>query len=156
MKEHHYPLHITWTGNRGTGTSAYTAYGREHRIEGPNKAPLDASADTPFQGDATKYNPEDMLVASLSACHMLWFLHLCADRGIIVTAYEDHPMGVLQQESHGSGQFKEVTLNPVVTITNPAQIPILEELHQLARQKCFIANSVNFPVHCLGTGKAEE
>lgn len=148
MKEHQYPLHITWTGNRGEGTTSYTAYGREHRIEGKDKPTLEASADTPFQGDATKYNPEDLLVASLSACHMLWFLHLCADRGIVVVAYEDRPVGILTQEAHGSGQFKEVTLHPRVQITDASQINLLPDLHELAGEKCFIANSVRFPVHC--------
>ncbi|MGV3631716.1 MAG: OsmC family protein [Bacteroidota bacterium] len=142
-KQHHYRLTVTWTGNTGTGTSGYRDYERSHTITAEHKAELEASSDTPFRGDKTKYNPEDFLLASLSGCHMLWFLHLCADQGIIVTDYVDNPTGTLDETT---GRFTEVTLHPLVTITDAAQLGQLENLHREAHQRCFIANSVNFPV----------
>ncbi|MCE3294566.1 MAG: OsmC family peroxiredoxin [Crocinitomicaceae bacterium] len=143
MKLHHYTLQITWTGNTGTGTSGYRNYERSHTIQAENKVTLEASSDPAFRGDASKYNPEELLLASLSSCHMLWFLHLCADKGIIVTAYEDRPTGILDE---GSGRFTEATLNPIATINDPARLAELEGIHHEAHKLCFIANSVNFPV----------
>jgi organic hydroperoxide reductase OsmC/OhrA len=145
-KQHHYQLKVTWTGNKGTGTDHYTHYERSHIIEIKNKVTIFASSDTPFLGDASKHNPEDFLLASLSTCHMLWYLHLCADEGIIVTAYTDHPKGVLTQLDHGGGAFSEVTLFPEVTVKDKNMINKANELHQKANQKCFIANSVNFKI----------
>lgn len=145
-KQHHYAVTVTWTGNRGTGTSEYRAYDRHHTISANGKADLDASSDPAFMGDKTKYNPEDLLVASLSSCHMLWYLHLCADAGIIVTEYADHATGVMLQTAAG-GHFTEVTLHPVVTITDAAMADKANELHEVAHKHCFIANSCNFPVY---------
>lgn len=145
-KQHHYALKITWTGNRGTGTNHYTSYDRSHTIEAPNKIPIYASSDAPFLGDVSKHNPEDFLLASLASCHMLWYLHLCADAGVIVLSYIDHPNGMLLQNEAGGGSFSEVTLNPKITISDANLINKALELHQLANKKCFIANSVNFPV----------
>jgi organic hydroperoxide reductase OsmC/OhrA len=146
-KQHNYPVTVTWTGNNGTGTSAYDAYERSHTISVVNKPDLPGSADTPFRGDNTKYNPEDMLVASLSTCHMLWYLHLCADAGIIVTGYEDNATGIMVQPDNGPGHFTEVTLNPIVTVTEDHMINKANDLHDKAHDCCFIANSMNFPVH---------
>jgi organic hydroperoxide reductase OsmC/OhrA len=145
-KQHHYSVGITWTGNRGPGTTDYRAYDRSHTISVTGKGEISASSDTPFMGDSTKYNPEDLLVASLSSCHMLWYLHLCADAGIIVTDYTDKADGVMLQTSAGGGHFAEVTLHPVVTITDAAMTDKAIALHNKAHEMCFIANSCNFPV----------
>jgi organic hydroperoxide reductase OsmC/OhrA len=145
-KQHHYQLKVIWTGNKGTGTDHYSHYERSHRIEIENKTTIFASSDTPFLGDATKHNPEDFLLASLSTCHMLWYLHLCADAGVIVKAYSDNPIGILTQLDHGGGSFSEVTLFPQVIVKDKSMIEQANELHQKANEKCFIANSVNFKV----------
>lgn len=146
LKQHHYKLKVTWTGNNGTGTDHYTHYERSHTIEVDHKIKIEASSDTPFLGDATKHNPEDFFLASLSTCHMLWYLHLCADAGIIVTSYFDQPTGVLTQNQDGGGSFTEVTLHPQVTVKEEHMIPTAIQLHEKANQKCFIANSVNFKI----------
>ncbi|HWY38194.1 MAG TPA: OsmC family protein [Bacteroidia bacterium] len=145
-KEHHYKANVTWTGNKGEGTKDYKAYERNYTISIENKPDMYGSADTPFRGDGTKYNPEDLLLTSLSVCHMLWFLHFCADNGIIVTAYTDKPTGTMIENTGGGGRFTEVTLHPVVTITDNTQIEKANSLHAEANKKCFIANSCNFPV----------
>jgi organic hydroperoxide reductase OsmC/OhrA len=147
-KQHHYSVNVTWTGNRGSGTSSYTEYDRNHTISIENKPDILGSADAPFRGDITRHNPEDMLVASLCTCHMLWYLHLCADAGIIVTNYTDHATATMLQLPTGGGHFAEVTLHPVVTITDNSKKEQAIALHKKAHEKCFIANSVNFPVKC--------
>ena len=144
--EHKYSVNIKWTGNKGTGTSGYTAYERSHIISIENKPDILGSSDTPFRGDGTKHNPEDMLLSALSTCHMLWFLHHCSDAGIIVTDYVDNATGTLVVTPGSGGHFSEVTLHPVVTITDKAMIDKANELHDKAHQFCFMANSVNFPV----------
>ena len=144
-KQHHYSTNVQWTGNRGTGTSGYKSYDRAHTIQATNKPAILASSDPVFMGDAGSYNHEEFLVASLSSCHMLWYLHLCADNGIIVTAYEDNVTGMMEENQDG-GKFIEVTLNPRVTITDVSMVSKAIALHSLAHAKCFIANSVNFPV----------
>ncbi len=146
MQTHNYPVTVTWTGNRGEGTSSYTGYDRSHIISIENKPDIIASSDTPFRGDNTKHNPEDMLVAALSTCHMLWYLHLCADAGIIVVEYMDRATGTLTLAPGAAGRFTEVMLHPVVTITDAALTDKANQLHDEAHKKCFIANSVNFPV----------
>lgn len=145
--QHHYAVNVTWTGNRGQGTSGYKEYDRSHTISITNKPDILGSSDTAFQGDATRHNPEDMLVTSISTCHMLWYLHLCADAGIIVTGYTDQATGTLQESPVNGGQFTEVTLHPVATITDSSKTEQAIALHKKAHEKCFIANSVNFPVH---------
>ncbi len=146
VKEHVYSLIVQWTGNKGTGTSNYCSYERSHIISSANKPDILASSDPAFRGDETKYNPEELLLASLSSCHMLWFLYLCASSNIIVTNYADNPTGIMIETADGGGKFKEVTLNPVVTVKGEIIIDIIESLHKKANQLCFIANSVNFPV----------
>jgi organic hydroperoxide reductase OsmC/OhrA len=153
MATHYYKLHLRWTGNTGNGTSSYTAYQRDYDIKAAGKPVLPGSADPAFRGDPARYNPEEMLVASLSACHQLWYLHLCADAGITVTAYEDKAEGKMVQTAEGGGHFEWVQLKPVVTITAPEKIKEAERLHELAHQRCFIANSCNFPVRCRPTIK---
>lgn len=155
MPHHHYKTSLTWTGNTDAGTKSYTAYSRNHITIVDGKPPIPGSSDPSFRGDDTRYNPEELLVASLSSCHMLWFLHVCSIVGIAVTAYEDHATGTMIEEADGSGRFTEVVLHPVVTITDSSRIPELDQLHHEAHQKCFIANSVNFLVKCEGVGKAE-
>lgn len=147
--QHHYEVRTTWTGNTGEGTSGYRAYKRDHEINGRDKMiTIPGSSEPVFRGDATRYNPEELLVSALSACHMLWMLHLCADAGIIVTAYEDRASGIMQEKADGSGRFTEVTLRPLITITDPARIDQVEQLHHRAHELCAIANSMNFQVLC--------
>jgi organic hydroperoxide reductase OsmC/OhrA len=145
-RQHHYKLTIQWTGNKGTGTSNYRAYERSHEIIADNKTTILASSDPAFRGDKTRYNPEELLVASLSSCHMLWYLHLCSEAGVVVTDYKDNAIGSMVETANGGGQFKEVMLNPVVTITERSMIEKATALHAKANELCFIANSVNFKV----------
>lgn len=147
MKTHEYKTKLKWTGNSGMGTSDYKSYGRNHRIAGPDKGSvIPGSADPHFRGDGSRYNPEDLLLASLSACHMLSYLHLCAVNGVVVTAYEDDASGVMLENPDGSGEFKEVMLRPKVTINAASDAAKAMELHEAAGKLCFIARSVNFPV----------
>jgi organic hydroperoxide reductase OsmC/OhrA len=144
--EHRYEVTVEWTGNRGSGTSDYRAYGREHTISAAGKAPIAGSSDTAFRGDATRWNPEELLLASLSACHKLWYLHLCAANGIAVIAYVDRAMGTMAEEPHGGGRFTRAVLRPHVTIRAGDDRALAARLHHDAHEKCFIASSVNFPV----------
>jgi organic hydroperoxide reductase OsmC/OhrA len=144
-KQHTYNTTIAWTGNRGEGTKHYKGYDRSHDVIVDNKEIIKASSDPAFMGDRSKHNPEELLVASLSSCHMLWFLHLCSDNGIVVVEYKDRATGTMVETATG-GHFTEVMLNPVVTITDGSKIDRCNELHVQANQRCFIANSCNFPV----------
>ena len=146
MTAHVYKAKLTWTGNRGEGTSGYKAYARDYDVACEGKAVIKGSSDPNYLGDATRHNPEDMLLAALSACHMLWYLHLCAVNRIAVTDYEDHAEGVMEMSRDGSGQFTQVTLGPRVTITAGSDAARAEELHKRAGALCNIARSVNFPV----------
>jgi organic hydroperoxide reductase OsmC/OhrA len=144
--EHKYSLTIQWTGNTGNGTAGYNSYERSHSILIDGKDEIKASSDPAFRGDGTKHNPEELLLASLSSCHMLWFLNLCSGKGIIVTAYVDKPSGTMTLTKDGSGKFTEVVLNPTATVEGNISADVLSEIHQKAHKMCFIANSVNFPV----------
>lgn len=146
-KTHHYSLAVRWTGNKGHGTNNYRSYERSHIILADNKASIECSSDPAFRGDNTKYNPEELFVASLSTCHMLWYLHLCAEAGVIVTGYTDNATGTMTETFNGGGKFTEVVLHPTVTITNEFMRVKAEALHQSANQLCYIANSCNFPIH---------
>jgi len=154
--EHHYSLTIKWTGNKGTGTSDYRSYERSHIIQTQNKVEITASSDPAFRGDKTKYNPEELLIASLSGCHMLSYLHLCVVAGVVVTEYTDEATGTMVETPDGRGHFTEVTLNPGVTVKESSMISKANELHKRANEVCFIANSVNFPVHHKPTCIAED
>jgi organic hydroperoxide reductase OsmC/OhrA len=145
-KAHAFRVKVEWTGNSGEGTSGYTSYRRAHEISAAGKPSIPGSSDPAFRGDAARYNPEELLVASLSACHMLWFLHLCADAGVVVTAYSDHAEGTLALTEDGGGHFVEVILRPSVTIKSGCDPELARSLHARAHQLCFIANSVNFEV----------
>ncbi|SFD97677.1 Organic hydroperoxide reductase OsmC/OhrA [Chitinophaga sp. CF118] len=154
MKEQHqYRATIRWTGNKGEGTSNYRAYERSHSISIDNKLTILGSSDPAFRGDRTKHNPEDLLVSSLSACHMLWYLHLCSEAGVIIVDYVDNATGIMIETSNGGGQFAEVILNPIVTVADSSMIDKANELHKKANELCFIANSVNFPVRHNPTSK---
>lgn len=147
-REHGYRVRVVWTGDLGTGTSGYRAYSREHEITVEGKPVLPGSSDPAFRGDPSRYNPEELLVASLSACHMLWYLHLCADAGIVVTGYLDRADGTLAEDPDGGGRFTEVFLRPEVTIRGEADRALAVALHERAHERCFTARSVNFPVRC--------
>lgn len=147
-RDHTYEVTVTWTGNTGVGTAGYRSFDRAHEIAVPGKPVLLGSSDPAFQGDATRYNPEEMLVGSLSTCHMLWYLHLCSAAGVVVTGYQDVAEGVMVERPDGGGRFAEVVLQPEVTLAAGADQGRARALHEDAHAKCFIANSVNFPIRC--------
>ncbi|WP_199096119.1 OsmC family protein [Dyella sp. ASV21] len=144
---HRYQVEVTWTGNQGAGTKTYQGYGRDHDIRIAGKPTLAGSSDPTFRGDASKHNPEDMLVTALSTCHMLSYLHQAVLAGVVVTAYVDQAEGTMETTVHG-GRFVEVLLRPVVTIAAGSDPAKAEAAHDPAHHACFIANSVNFPVRC--------
>jgi organic hydroperoxide reductase OsmC/OhrA len=146
LGEHHYALTSTWTGNSGTGTSGYRDYRRDVAITIDGKPELLASADKPFRGDPSRWNPEDMLLASLSECHLLSYLHACVTAGVAVVSYRDDATGVMRENGRGGGAFVEVTLHPQVVVADASMIEAAERAHAQANEWCFIANSVNFPV----------
>lgn len=146
VREHHYKLDLRWTGNRGEGTSGYRNYDRSHEIHIEGKPVIVGSSDPAFMGDPSLHNPEDLLVASLSACHMLWYLHLCSDAGILVTAYEDEACGTMVETQGGAAEFTSVVLRPHITIKAGGNVALAKHLHERANELCFIASSVNFPV----------
>jgi organic hydroperoxide reductase OsmC/OhrA len=145
-KTHTYETLVAWSAADGEGTRDYRSYRRDHTIAVAGKAEILASSDPAFRGDATRYNPEELLVASLSSCHMLWYLHLCATNGITVTAYEDRATGTLEEHRDGSGQFVRVDLRPLIKILANGDRALALALHREAHRLCFIARSVNFPV----------
>ncbi len=147
MKTHQYSIQLRWTGNQGKGTQSYTAYSRDHEITVPEKVhTILASSDPAFRGNPAHYNPEELLVASLSACHMLWYLHLCSVAKIRVESYVDAAEGVMEESVEKGGFFQSVTLKPQIEIREQDKLDQAYELHEEAHRKCFIANSVNFPV----------
>ncbi|WP_397363961.1 OsmC family protein [Olleya sp. R77988] len=147
MKSHHYQTTIQWTGNLGKGTSNYKAYNRNHTITANHKIDsILASSDPSFLGDKTRYNPEELLLSSISSCHMLWYLHLCATHNITVLNYTDQAEGTMQENKDGSGQFTSVTLHPKVVIKEASMIAQANTLHHQANKMCFIARSCNFPI----------
>ncbi len=143
---HRYQTVVEWTGNRGQGTTDYRAYSRDHLISAPGRPPLAGSSDPAFRGDATRYNPEDLLVASLSSCHMLWYLHLCSVAGIAVLAYRDEAEGTMVEDAGGGGRFAAAVLRPMAMLAPGSDVERALALHEEAHRLCFIANSVNFPV----------
>jgi organic hydroperoxide reductase OsmC/OhrA len=145
-RQHHYRVIVTWIGNEGVGTASPTAYGRAHRIEIPGKPAIDGSSDPSFRGDPARWNPEELLLASLSACHKLGYLDLCARAGIIVTAYTDEAAGWMEETPDGAGRFIKLVLHPSVTLAAGSDTQVALALHDKAHAMCFIANSVNFPV----------
>ncbi len=152
-KEHVYESRVLWTGAEAGPAITYKGYSRDHLIQISGKPDLNGSADPGFLGDASRHNPEDLLVASLSACHMLWYLHLCTANAIEVHAYEDNAIGTMAETPDGGGRFTSVCLNPVVLIAPSDKRDVARALHKEAHEKCFIANSVNFPVEHRATIK---
>ncbi len=143
---HHYEVLVSWSGNRGTGTSHYRAYGREHIVEAEGKHSIEGSADPTFHGNPERWNPEELLLSALSQCHMLSYLHVATRNGITVVDYVDSAVGTMQQTPDGGGHFTSVTLRPRVTISDLSQTDLAWRLHAEAARLCFIASSVNFPV----------
>jgi organic hydroperoxide reductase OsmC/OhrA len=150
MRTHTYRLTLNWAGNLGSGTSGYRAYTRDHNLLAPDKPTIPGSSDPAFRGDATRWNPEELLLASLSACHQLWYLHLASEAGVIVTAYRDEPEGTMIEEADGGGRFERVLLRPTVSLAAGSDEAVAVALHEKAHHLCFIARSVNFPVECEG------
>lgn len=154
-EQHNYNLSVKWTDNTGTGTSNYKGFERSHTIFVNNKTDILGSSDPAFRGDKTKHNPEELLLASISSCHMLWYLHLCSVAGIIVTDYIDNVTGIMIETENGGGKFTEAILKPIVTITDISITEKANELHKRANELCFVANSLNFPVYhkptCIAT-----
>lgn len=145
-RTHRYETTTRWTGNRGAGTATYRSYDRDHETEAEGRPPIPASADPGFRGDPSRWNPELLLVASLSQCHMLWYLHLCAVGGVVVEDYVDEAEGTMAEDASGAGRFTQVVLRPRVVVAEGAMVQRALDLHAPASERCFIANSVNFPV----------
>jgi organic hydroperoxide reductase OsmC/OhrA len=145
-KKHTYRVRVTWTGNQGTGTANHLGYSRAHEIAAPGKPVIVGSSDPGFRGDGARWNPEELLLASASACHKLWYLGLCAQAGIVVISYEDNADGFMIEEANGAGQFTSIVLKPIVTLAQGANAEAAEDLHHKAHEMCFIARSLNFPV----------
>jgi organic hydroperoxide reductase OsmC/OhrA len=144
--EHSYQLSLRWTGNRGQGTASYRGYGRDHELTAAGKGAIAGSSDPGFRGDPERWNPEELLVASLAQCHLLWYLHLAAQAGVIVLDYQDQPSGTMIENLDGSGQFSEVVLRPRVTVAEQSMCEFAQALHDRVDAVCFIARSVNFPI----------
>jgi organic hydroperoxide reductase OsmC/OhrA len=138
---------VQWTGNRGPGTSTYDAYARDHAIRAGSKPDIPGSSDPAFRGDPGRWNPEELLVAAVSACHKLWYLHLCANAGIAVLSYRDDAEGTMVEDEAG-GKLSRVILRPQVNIRSGDDTERAKQLHHDAHAKCYIARSVNFPIEC--------
>lgn len=144
--DHHYAVGVAWQGNRGSGTSGYRDYGREHLVSAAGKVTIDGSADPAFRGDPSRWNPEEMLLAALAQCHMLSYLHVAVKHGVVVTGYSDDAVGTMRQTHDGGGHFTSATLRPRVEVADAAMVELANGLHHEASALCFIASSVNFPV----------
>jgi organic hydroperoxide reductase OsmC/OhrA len=155
-KEHHYDVTVTWTGNTGEGTATYTSYVKDQEIVANGKPVILGSADPAFRGDVSRYNAEELLVASLSQCHLLWYLSTSAKRGMVVTGYVDHAEGTMEMNRDGSGQFTQVVLRPEITLAPGSDVEKADSHHHIAHEMCFIARSVNFPVTVEATYIVEE
>ncbi|HEX4936791.1 MAG TPA: OsmC family protein [Gemmatimonadaceae bacterium] len=143
---HRYSLLVRWTGNLGTGTATYRGYSRDHEYAAEGKPTIPGSSDPVFRGDGARYNPEELLVGALASCHMLWFLHLCAEAGVVLETYEDSPVGTMVVEPDGGGRFTEVVLRPHGTFRGDVDPALIRQLHERSHALCFVANSMNFPV----------
>jgi organic hydroperoxide reductase OsmC/OhrA len=144
--EHRYRVRTEWTGDRGSGTSGYREYARDVTISIEGKPALLASSDKPFRGDPERWNPEDLLVAALSECHLLSYLHACVQAGVVVTAYTDEATGLMIEDGRSGGSFAHVRLKPRVTVADASMVDAARAAHDDAHRMCFIASSVNFPV----------
>jgi organic hydroperoxide reductase OsmC/OhrA len=146
QRTHRYHVEVTWTGNRGQGTTGYRDYDRTLEVRGDGKPPIPGSSDPVFRGEPERWNPEELLVVALSQCHLLWYLHLAAVAGVVVVAYADSPVGTMVEGDDGGGRFTEVVLRPSVTVAGADMVDKAASLHARAHELCFIANSVNFPM----------
>ncbi|MEO1139660.1 MAG: OsmC family protein [Pseudomonadota bacterium] len=146
MTQHDYTARVVWTGNRGQGTTHYRGYDRTWNVETPGKPVVHCSNDPLLGGDPTLHNPEDLLIAALSACHMLWYLHLASDAGIVVLGYEDDPLAVGETDANHASRFLRATLRPTIKMAEGADLGIADGIHHRIHETCFIARSVNFPV----------
>ena len=145
-RRHTYETHSVWSGDRGQGTADYRSYDRTYDTTTPGRPPIAGSSDPAFRGDADRWNPELLLVAALSQCHMLSYLHRAVVNGVVVTGYEDTAEGVMVETPDGGGHFEDVVLRPVVTVAEASMVERAEAAHAEAAALCFIASSVNFPV----------
>ncbi|MGQ7846826.1 OsmC family protein [Granulosicoccus sp. 3-233] len=146
-RQHDYTARIEWTGNTGQGTSSYHAYQRSWDISTPGKPTVHCSNDPLLGGDPDRHNPEDLLLTTVSACHMLWYLHLASNQGIVVQGYVDNPVGVGETSPNGAGRFLSATLHPRIRLSAGSDCQQADAVHGLIHQYCFIARSLNFPVH---------
>ena len=144
--QHNYTSRVEWTGNRGTGTSGYRDYDRNWTVATPGKPPIACSNDPLLGGDPTLHNPEDLLLASLAACHMLWYLHYASVAGITVLGYRDDPVGRGESTPDGAGRFLAATLRPHIALAPGSDVAAADAIHADIHKVCFIARSVNFPV----------
>lgn len=143
---HEYTVNLAWTGAGPDGTASYTSYERDHEITVEGKPALLGSADPAFRGDPSRHSPEDLFVAALAQCHMLWALHMAARHGVVIVGYTDRATGTMRVSSAGAGQFTEVTLHPQLTVRGAVSEETVAAIHRDAHAHCFIARSVNFPV----------
>jgi organic hydroperoxide reductase OsmC/OhrA len=153
--EHNYKLTTVWTGNKGDGTQNIRTYDRSHTISIEGKPELFLTTDNPAVGDKSKLNPDDLLVTAISSCHMLSYLYVCSMEGVVITSYIDNATGIMVEQASGGGSFKEVTLNPIVHVSDESMVEKAIELHHNAHEICYIANSVNFEVKCNPICKVE-
>ena len=144
--KHNYKISVKWTGNQGTGTSNYKEFERSYKVQIENKGDIFGSADPEFRGDKTKHNPEELLLASVSSCHMLWYLHFCTEAKIIVMDYIDNATAILEETENGNGKFTAITLNPTISISQKSELENAKQLHKKANEFCFVSNSLNFEV----------
>ncbi|WP_247826300.1 OsmC family protein [Arthrobacter antioxidans] len=147
LQEHHYAARVRWTGNLGTGTSGYRAYSRDHEVEVDGPGLLPGTADPTFHGVTDRWNPEQLLLTAVAQCHMLSYLHVAVKAGVVVTGYRDTATGTMRLNRDGSGEFTGIVLHPVVELQDASQSSLADSLHAEANRLCFIARSLNFPVH---------
>jgi organic hydroperoxide reductase OsmC/OhrA len=146
MKTHRYTVDVAWTGNRGAGTQTYAGYDRTYEVRSVGKATILGSSDPAFRGDPACWNPEDLFISTISACHKLWYLHFCAVSKVNVISYEDTAEGEMQEDGAEGGRFTRVTLRPRVVISDDSDPAVALALHDKAHHACFIANSLSIPV----------
>ena len=144
--EHQYAVTVEWTGNTGEGTATYRSYTRDNVVSADGPVPIDGSADRAFRGDPTRWNPEQLLLAAASQCHLLSYLHQAALNDVVVLGYVDHPTAVMREDGAGGGRFTEIVLHPQVTISAASSVEVAERLHAPASAACFIAATLNIPV----------
>lgn len=138
-KKFHFKVQTQW--QKGQLENA-----KSHVAAIASKVDLQISAAHQFKGDATKHNPEDLLLSALSSCHMMSYFYVCQQHGIDLVDYHDNATGILELRSDLSGGFSRVELNPIVTIATGTDKSLAMDLHKKAHELCFIANSVNFEV----------